>query len=254
VSESTRPTPSAPARVRLLAVVGPPSAPPEGEPGAATPTEDELVLRARPMALRVARIIARIWRVQSPSLLRDCEQAGCLALVEARPGYDKARGTFEVYAWKRVAGAVTRLLQREVACGRTGFDDELDEAEEFRDASDAFSADDSNDLATLKVWCRRLAFTRMMGVQRRALQAQPDNAALRAQVFQKLELALGGLNERETRVIDLRWFQSLTWKEVGDAMHLSDRQVKRIDHRVRNRLERDLRGSGVDEPPPSEDL
>jgi len=255
VSES-KPLTSPPAagRLHLVAAVGSLDASGEAEPSAPQDDENDLVGRARPSALRLARAIARIWRVQEPSLLHDCEQAASLALIEARPGYDKTRGPFWVFAWKRVAGAVTRLLQRERGRGCTGFDDELDEAEDFHDTSDAFSADDNDDLATLKAWCRRLAFRRVLAAQRTALRAQPDNLALRAEVFRKLGVALGGLDDREARVIDLHYFQALVWKDVGEALNLSERQVKRIDQGIRERLDRDLRRAGVDEPPPSVDL
>jgi RNA polymerase sigma factor for flagellar operon FliA len=209
------------------------------------------VLEAMPAAMKLARTIARIWRVRSPTLVNDCEQTACQALVESRPGYDKTRGPFSVYAWKRVAGAVTKLLRREVARGRTGLDDALDEAEGFRDTSDPFAAEDADDMAVLKTWCRVLTFRRVMGDTRVALQARPDDEALRAQVFQALRAALGGLDDRQMRVIELRYWKELTWKDVGAEMDLSERHVKRIDEEIRARLEGDLRGRGVEEAPPS---
>jgi RNA polymerase sigma factor for flagellar operon FliA len=208
------------------------------------------VLEAMPGAIKLAHTIARIWRVRSPALLHDCEQTGCQALLEARPGYDEKRGPFAVYTWKRVAGAVTRLLRREVAGGCTGLDDALHEAEGFRDTTDPFSAEDADDMGVLKGWCRVLTFRRVVG-DIRVSQARPDHDVMRAQVFEALRAALGGIDDRHMRVVELRYWKGLTWKDVGTEMGLSERHVKRLDEEIREHLERDLRDRGVDGAPPS---
>lgn len=218
--------------------------------------EDKLVLEARPAALNVARMIARIWGVRSRALLEDCEQTACEAQLDVRRRFDKTRGKrFDVFQWKRIAGAVTSLLRDEAAGGCTGFGDALDETEEFQDTSepDFFAADDA-DMNTLKGYCRVITFRRVMGDTRAALQARPDNDALRAQVFGALRQACGGLSERQMRVIDLHYCQGRSWKDVGDQMGLSERHVKRINEDIRELLAGDLRRRGVDEPPPSEKL
>jgi RNA polymerase sigma factor (sigma-70 family) len=217
-------------------------------------SEDELVVGALPWATKLARVICRVWRVRSPAIVKDAEQTACQVVVEKRPDYDDTRGSFEAYLWKPVVGAVRRHLQREVFRGRTGFDDALEESDEVRDTrplDDPFAADDITDEALLKKWSCVLTFRRMMGDTRVAVQAQPENEALRAQVFRALNAALGGLEARHMRLLDLRYWQELTWKEVGDAMHLSDRQAKRIDEEIRERLQGDLRRRGIDEVPPS---
>ena len=117
--------------------------------------------------------------------------------------------------------------------------------------ADPFAADDTDDVAKLKAWCRALTLRRVLGDTRVALQATPDTSALRAEVFEVLEKALGELGERERSVIDLHHWQGLTWKQVGDQMGISERHAKRIDKGLRERLERGLRRRGVDEAPPS---
>lgn len=216
--------------------------------------DDQLVLDARPAAIKLARTLAFIWGTRSLALVEDCEQAACEAQLLARPKFDKSRGTsFEVFQWKRVAGAVTRLLRREAAYGRTGFDDALNETDECKaEGDDPFSAEEHiDDMAKLKAWCRQLTLRRVLGDKRVALQAGPDSAAERAEIIRALRCALGELSERELQVIDLHHWQGLTWKEVGEQMGISDRHAKRIDERIRARLERDLRRQGVDEAPPS---
>lgn len=215
------------------------------------PPEDDLVLQARPAAIQLARVLARLYHAGSDALVEDCEQAACQALLEARPGYDKARGPFSNYAWKRVAGAVTKLLRREISLRRAGLDDALDEAEGLRDASDPFGDEDDDAMGQLKGFCRLLTFRRVMGDTRSALQAKPDDAVLRARVFQALKDALGELDEKEMRLLDLRYWEELTWEEIAKAMGMSDRNAKRIDDGLRERLQRDLRRRGVEGAPPS---
>jgi RNA polymerase sigma factor for flagellar operon FliA len=213
--------------------------------------EDDLVLAARPFALRLARVLAGLAGARSPWLLDDCQQTACQALLEARPRYDKSKGPFWVFAWKRVAGAVTKLLRRELAGGRTGFDDALDESEDFRDTSDPFGDEDDDTVRQLKGMCRALTFRRVVGDARIAIQARPDDALLRAQIFQVLREALGGLDEREVRLVELRYWEELTWEGVGNEMGMSDRNAKEIHRRLRARLERDLQRRGVEGAPPS---
>jgi RNA polymerase sigma factor (sigma-70 family) len=213
-------------------------------------SDDEIVLEAMPGAIKLARTIARIWRVRSPELVKDCEQTGCQALLECRPRYDETRGPFAVYAWKRVEGGVTKLLRREAAGGCTGMDDACDETEGFRDTTDMFSAEDADDMGVLKGWCRVLTFRRVLG-DVRAPQAGPDHDVMRAQVFEALQAALGGLDDRHMRVVELRYWKGLIWKDVGKEMGISERHVKRLDEEIREHLEGDLRNRGVDEPPSS---
>ncbi len=217
--------------------------------------KDRLVLDARPAAIKLARVIASVWRVRSSAVLEDCEQAACQAQLEALPRYNKALGPFETFQWKRVAGAVTNLLRRERTGGRTGFDDALDATDDFQGAGEPdFYAADDDDMNTLKAYCRVLTFKRVMGDARVALQARPDNDALRSQVFEALRQALGELDERQMRILDLHHWQGLTWKEVGEQMGISERHAKRIDEEMRDLLESGLRHRGVDEPPPSANL
>lgn len=222
------------------------SAPPEG-----SLADDELVVQTMPWAIELARTIARIRGVRSPAVLKDCEQTACLTLLEKRPKYDSTRGPFKVFAWKAVAGAVTRMLRRERAAGRTGLDDALDEAEGYRDTTDAFAAEDSDDMGMLKAACRFITFRRVMGDTHVALRARPDQEVLRAQVLQAARDAVGGLDERHVRLIELRYWEELTWEEIGERMGFSDRHAKRIHKEIRDRLEGDLRLRGVEEPPPS---
>ncbi|WP_437734951.1 sigma-70 family RNA polymerase sigma factor [Sorangium sp. So ce1335] len=211
------------------------------------------MLEALPMARHVARTTARVYGVRTRQGVEDCEQTAYQALLEASPGYDASRGVpFGVYAWKRVAGAVIRLLTREASFRRAGLDAALDAAESMRDASDPFVDDDADALNQLKDQCRALVFARFVADTGERLRAQPDDAVARSQALEALRKALRGLDEREARLIELRYWQDLSWAKVAAALGVHEKYALRMDEQLRRRLRCDLRGSEADAPPPSE--
>jgi RNA polymerase sigma factor for flagellar operon FliA len=218
-------------------------------PGPKNP-EHELISQAMPKALALARTIARRLGVQTPEGIEDCQQAACQALLEALPGHDPSRGPFDIYAWKWVAGAVIRLVRRERSYRRTGLDDALDATEALSDTDDPFAEDDE-ERDRAKSYCRWLTFTRFLGDTRAALSRNPEERVLRARAFEALERAVGDINEDERQVLALRYWAGLTWEQIGLAMGRSERQAKRIDERLRERLQRGLRLRGVEQTPPS---
>ncbi|AUX39505.1 RNA polymerase sigma factor [Sorangium cellulosum] len=211
------------------------------------------MLSALPMARHIARRTARIYGVRARQRLDDCEQTACQALLEACPGYDAARGVpFNVYAWKRVAGAVLRSLSREASIRRAGLDAALGAAEAMRDTSDPFGDDDADALAQLQDRCRALAFARFVADSGERLRARPEDALARAQALEALRTALRGLDEREARLIELRYWQDLSWTKVAAELGVHEKQALRLDEQLRRRLRCALEASDVEEPPPSE--
>lgn len=214
--------------------------------------EHALVFQAMPGALFIIRKLARCYHVRaSQGILEDCEQVGCKALLESLPRYDKLRGPFNPYAWKRVAGAVIRYLNRELSIQGGGLGDALEEAGEFEDTSDPFSDEDEDALGQLKGYCRSLTFARFMGDTRSALQEKPDDALIRAHALEALGAAFGGLDEQEVRLLTLRHWEERTWKQVAEALGMSEDRAKYLYERLRERLKRDLHSHGVSEPPAS---
>jgi RNA polymerase sigma factor FliA len=221
-------------------------------PSAPLNPEHARILQALPNALRVARTIARLHGVRTPEAIDDCEQTACQAILEACPGYDETRGPLDVFVWKRVAGAVTNWVNREASIRRAGFDAALDATEEMRDTSDPFGDDDADVLGQLKAQCRMLAFTRFTGDTGERLRERPDDALARTRAFEALERALGELSELEAHLVELRYWQELSWAKVGEALGIHEKQAQRLDERLRERLKRNLRARNICEPPPSE--
>lgn len=204
------------------------------------------------MARHVARRTALFYGVRTPERLEDCEQTAYQALLEACPGYDPARGVpFSVYAWKRVAGAVVRSLTREAPLRRAGLEAALDAAESMRDTSDPFGDGDTDALNQLKDRYRTLVFARFVADVGERLRAHPEDALARARAFEALAAALRGLDAREARLIELRYWQDLSWAQVAAALGVHEKYATRMDEQLRRRLRCDLRASDVEEPPPS---
>jgi RNA polymerase sigma factor (sigma-70 family) len=214
--------------------------------------QEKLIL-ALPAARRLARSIARSLGVRDLQALEDCEQSGVLAMVEASPRHDQTRGDLFTFAWKRIAGAVTELVCGHSPVERSGRLAALDAAEELRDTTDPFAADDDDDKARLKEYCRWLTFKRVTAETRERLRAPgADVLIVRARAFKVLENVLGELNDQDRRFIDLRHIENLKWDDVAAEMGVDTRQAQRIEERLRGLLRRNLRLQGVNEPPPSE--
>lgn len=210
-------------------------------------------MAALPLARRVARATARIYGVRTRQGIEDCEQTAYQALLEAGLGFDETRGVpLGIYAWKRVAGAVMRQLTRDAPIRRAGAAAALDAAESMRDTSDPFSDDDDDASGQLMGHCRTLAFTRFVGDTGERLRAHPEDALARTRAFEALAGALRGLDEREARLIELRYWQELSWVQVAAALGVHEKYATRMDEQLRKRLRGDLQASHVEEPPPSE--
>lgn len=208
------------------------------------------VREAMPMAIQVARTICRRSRVRDSDLVADCEQGACMALQEGLPGYDPSRGPYPIYAYKRVWGAVLGVLKREHAERRLGMDAGLDAAEELRDTSSPYD-DDEEAKDQLKARLRFVTFRRFLSNAREKLAADPENEANRARVAQALREALGELQETDLHFIELRYWEGLSYAKVGEAMGMHEKAAQRLDERLRQRLCRDLKRRGIDEPPAS---
>ncbi|AUX20255.1 RNA polymerase sigma factor [Sorangium cellulosum] len=205
------------------------------------------------MARHVARTTARVYGVRTRQGLEDCEQTAYQALLEACPGYDATRGVpFGVYAWKRVAGAVMRLLTRESSLRRAGLEAALDAAESMRDTSDLFGDDDADALSQLKDRCRAVVFARFVAETGEHLRAHPEDAVARTQAFEALGKALRGLDAQEARLIELRYWRDLSWAKVAAELGVHEKYAQRLDEQLRRRLRGELRASDIDRPPPSE--
>ncbi|WP_437808700.1 sigma-70 family RNA polymerase sigma factor [Sorangium sp. So ce1078] len=209
-------------------------------------------MRALPEVRRVARLVARTHRVRSHELIEECEQIACQALVEAFPGFDPSRGVPLVhFAWKRVVGAVRDWILRESSPPRAGTDAAGEIADALRFESDPFE-DESVTRERLSGYCRALSIARFLGDRPELLEAGPHDTFERAEALEALLQALGSLDERERRLLALRYGSELSWAKVGEELRVHEKFAQRLDERLRERLGRTLREQGICEAPPAE--
>ncbi len=221
--------------------------------------DPEAVLEAVAATRRLARSIAKSLGVQKEDALDDCEQAGLLAMIEVSPRHDRTRRKLFVFAWKRIAGAVTTLVCRDAPIDRAGREAAIEETTSFHDTTNPFSLDDfdvgdEQYKDQLKAYCRAMTFNRVLAETNERLKVPgADVAFVRARAFKALERVLGELSELERQVIQLRHMDELSWENVAGALGMDDgKQAERIETKLRARLRRNLRLQGVNEPPPSE--
>jgi RNA polymerase sigma factor FliA len=199
-----------------------------------------LVVEALPTALAAAHARCRAYRVRDSELIGDAEQRACEALYEGLPGYDRSRAPYPIYVYKRVYFAVGRYLKHEISVRQEGLEAALDAAEELRDTSDPRD-DDEEAKDQLKAYLRYMAFRRFLGDARGMLRESPDDALVRARVWQALEKALGRLDEREKRFIELRYWGDQSYAQIAAELGVHEKYAQRLDERLRERLNRDLR-------------
>lgn len=216
------------------------------------PPDHERILQAMPWACRLARKTAREIGVKEPHEIEECEQVACQALVEGEPGYDPSQGPFENYVWQRVVGAVIRHVNRWERPRRAGLDDALAVTQGLRDTSDPLDDDDADARAQLMGYCREVSLARGMGDGRAALSERPEDVVLRAQIFDALHNVLGALNEEEKQFLTLHYWGDIGWTQMAILMGKDEKQIRRMDGRLRERLRRGLKERKIDGPPPRE--
>ncbi|WP_437990154.1 sigma-70 family RNA polymerase sigma factor [Sorangium sp. So ce145] len=221
-------------------------------PRAPDPRRDPRVVRALPEVRRIARTVARTYGVRARDVIEECEQIACQALVEAFSGFDASRGVPLVhFAWKRVVGAVRDWIAREASPSRAGVDAGDQVADALRFEGDPFESDGAT-LERLSGSCRALAFACFLGDCPELLDAGPHDALVRAETLDALAQALDRADERERRLIALRYGGDLSWAKVGEELSVHEKFAQRLDERLRERLGRALRQQGICEAPPAE--
>ncbi|MFO0758593.1 MAG: sigma-70 family RNA polymerase sigma factor [Byssovorax sp.] len=199
-----------------------------------------IAARYTPWARKVAMSMVLVYGVLH--LRDDLVSTALLALLSASESFDPTRGvSFAAYAHRRVAGAVldgigkelrhlaflrAPMLQAPPPSGEAPRDDERIDATVARVDAILASAMDA-------------ACLRCMGED---LRGEGEARLLERDAFEKLHGALEDLPPAERRLIELRYFQGLEWRQVAEALHLPERTVKDHDQKIRVRLRKAMRG------------
>lgn len=228
-----------------------------------TPAEQKLVAQTIPFVSRLARRAARRYA------LRDLDQltsVGSEAAIDAVRTFDPARGTpFEVFAFKRVVGA----MRRESAADRFGHlhvaivnalaaDDDM--ASPPADLTLDEALEDSPEKARERAvaWIRKQAagmFVASLQVQvQRTRDGEADVIARqeRRHAIDMLKLAIEDLDEQERHFVRRFYEDGATLEAIAQERRVVVRTVTRVADRVKTKLAKALRKRGVTAVPPSE--
>lgn len=210
----------------------------------------ERVASIAPAMRELARRSALRLGVRNAEKIRECQQVGMAAVAEVIRTWNPTLGDLEVFAWKRVVGAVKRHLHEERAHRGLLIDEDLSSVDGTLGTTDPF---DDEEVAQDDAHgnCRRTELHRYTQRVSAAARRSPHNDIVRARALDALEMALGARDEREKQFLSLRYWQGATWAEVACSLQMSERHAKRLDVELRERLCRDLKRRGVEEVPPS---
>ncbi|WP_437893212.1 sigma-70 family RNA polymerase sigma factor [Sorangium sp. So ce124] len=209
-----------------------------------SPDQQVLVAEAVPLVERLCGHFLR--RTRAHYVADDLRSAAVQALHEAALGYDPARGVpFQVYAWRRVDGALSDALRQESKHWRAAREDGYDAAEAAQDTSDVLADGDAETTAQADGMADQVAAAAVLGLVGRTLTAQGEEGPrLRAtydRAIRAVEAALSRLPDEERRILVLRHVEERTWQAIGAALGCSERTAKRRSAEAQRRFAGALR-------------
>ena len=220
--------------------------------------EQALVAGAKSLVARYVRIFGTCWPAGGPDEVRSLVYD---ALMDAARRFDPSRGTpFEAFAAPRVRGHLLRQLGREarVQSLLTLTTMSLPKLEPTppQSSMEAASATAAEARSQAVGWAARRAV--FLATAALISPPPPDAEELLAarQEYQhavaKLRQAIGTLEPRERRFVELYFEKRRTHRQIADELGRSERTIERLHARVLDGLRRKLIDAGVKAPPPPE--
>ncbi|MEM9490188.1 MAG: FliA/WhiG family RNA polymerase sigma factor [Myxococcota bacterium] len=213
---------------------------------------DELVRDHLPMAVRLARKIAR--RVPRQIGRDELESAAMLGLTEAASRFVPRRGEpFPAFAAKRIRGAVLDELRRHDMLTRRGREGarrlaDAARAVERRAGRPATTDELAGQLGVsiaevsqLQVRVQNPAVVSLEELHNGPATAAgeaPDEQYIRCEQRQTLHRALRSLPERDLLVLSLYYLEGLTLKQIGEVLDVSESRVHQLRTRALDKMRR----------------
>ena len=199
-------------------------------PRALSTEQRALVAGSIPLAEKLCGHFVR--QTRAHYLADDLRSTALEALHEGANGYDPARGTpFPVYVWRRIDGALSDALRREVKHWRAAREDAYDAAEAVEDTSRLLTDSDADTIAHIDGMAGAVAAASVLALVGRALAAQGDEGErLRAtyeRVIRAAESALSALSDEDRRVLVGHHFDRRTWQGLASELGCSERTAQR---------------------------
>jgi len=226
---------------------------------ARTPTgrRDEMILAHYPMIRKVA--YQMVSRFPSCVEAEDLITIGTLGLIDAVDRFEETRAiSFSAYARIRVQGAILDELRKEDWIPRSVRNRNQNILRTKDSLRETLGREpEHHELATaLEVSPERLSEMIRSSILRNVVSLDhstgagdepihnilpspndtPWQAAAQADAKQRVKDALASLPDREKQIVDLYYYQDLSFKEIGKVLGVTESRVSQLHSRVRNRL------------------
>lgn len=226
---------------------------------ARTPTgrRDEMILAHYPMIRKVAYHM--VSRFPSCVEAEDLITIGTLGLIDAVDRFEETRAiSFSAYARIRVQGAILDELRKEDWIPRSVRNRNQNILRTKDSLRETLGREpEHHELATaLEVSPERLSEMIRSSILRNVVSLDhstgagdepihnilpspndtPWQAAAQADATQRVKDALASLPDREKQIVDLYYYQDLSFKEIGKVLGVTESRVSQLHSRVRNRL------------------
>jgi RNA polymerase sigma factor for flagellar operon FliA len=175
------------------------------------------------LALRIATKLGR-----AAGLLHyedDLIGVALAGLTRALAGHDPSIGPLEPYAARWIAGEVRNAVRAEAE--RVATERPLEEADDGHDTHPLLRAEER---------AHDVVDTLLSGYVGAELRAQGEAGLIRRETWAALHGEIDRLAPEDRRLVELRYWEELTWAEVGAALGIADRTAREHDLRIRERL------------------
>jgi RNA polymerase sigma factor for flagellar operon FliA len=216
----------------------------------ASAARSEAIEQSLPLVRSIAARLKQAYGLTAP--FEDLLGLGVDGLLQAAERFDPTRGVaFTTFAYYRIRGAILDSLRRDPDRGRlarTGpWPRALGEPENDNGVPEREAA--LPDLTGLV----ETAVVRLRDVEGLAddQAAAVDEQIERRSVERRLATALGRLPEQERRIIELRYYEELSFAQIGERLGICKPWAFRLHARALRLLKRSLAGLRDREPSPT---
>ncbi len=227
-----------------------------------TEERDRLILEHYPMVRRVAyRMVSRY-----PSCVEadDLITIGTLGLIDAVDRFEESRSiSFSAYARIRVQGAILDELRKNdwvprsvrnrssrIRNTRIQLSQDLCREPTMKELAGALEVDEDRLAEMIQSSTVRTLVSMEEGSDDEdavhqtlvADEPTPMEVSARAKVRELVRCAMNELPPRERHIVDLYYFQELTFKEIGRILGVTESRVSQLHSRLKRRLLSRLEG------------
>lgn len=174
------------------------------------------------LAIRIARRLAAAGGVSDYT--DELAGVACGAVASALAGHDPSIGSIEPYAAAWIAGEVKGAIEKETK--RREHETPLREGREIRHP--ALRAEEL---------VRDVVDAGLSSYVDEELRANGEAGLFKSETWAALHREIDRLEPEDRRLVKLRYWDELTWKEVAARLGIAERTAQERDERIRDRLQ-----------------